>query len=270
MVRAGEAAGALDAVLARLADLMEKSAALRRKLVAAMAYPTLVIGVAGLILLALMTFVVPPFVRILQDFEAPMPWLTRIVLGVCLGIRSHFLLGLLGGVASVAGYRMLRRAPGVSMAIDRLRLRIPGFGSLTKKVAAARFSRTFGTLIGSGVPILHALSITRDTMGNLAMRHAISDVQERIRAGEPMAEPLENSECFPAMLAHMVRIGEETGLLDRMLIKIANSYDEEVDTTVSGLSSLIEPIVILLVGSAVGVVVLSLFLPLISIIMHVD
>ncbi len=268
MVRAGEAGGALDLVFERLAGFQEKSQQLRGKVRAAMVYPLVVLVVAASILAGLLVFVVPKFKQIFADLlkGAPLPPLTRAVLAVSEGARAHW-IGLLAG-ASVCGlvYQVCHRHPAGRRALDRLVLRLPVIGELALKTLVARFSRTLGTLLSSGVPVLQALTIARDTCGNLRVAGAIGVVHDRVKEGEPMARPLEGTQVFPPMVPSLIEVGEHTGQLPEMLGKVADIFDGEVDTTVAGLSSLLEPVMVVFLATVVGVIVVALFLPLVRIV----
>jgi type IV pilus assembly protein PilC len=268
MVRAGEAGGALDLVFERLAGFQEKSQQLRGKVRAAMVYPLVVLVVAASILAGLLVFVVPKFKQIFADLlkGAPLPPLTRAVLAVSEGARAHW-IGLLAG-ASVCGlvYHLGHRHPAGRRMLDRLVLRLPVFGELALKTLVARFSRTLGTLLSSGVPVLQALTIARDTCGNLRVAGAIGVVHDRVKEGEPMARPLEGTRVFPPMVPSLIEVGEHTGQLPEMLGKVADIFDGEVDTTVAGLSSLLEPAMVVFLATVVGVIVVALFLPLVRIV----
>jgi type IV pilus assembly protein PilC len=268
MVRAGEAGGALDLVFERLAGFQEKSQRLRGKVQAAMVYPLVVLVVAASILAGLLVFVVPKFKQIFADLlkGAPLPPLTRAVLAVSEGARVHW-IGLLAG-ASVCGlvYQVCHRHPAGRRMLDRLVLRLPVFGELALKTLVARFSRTLGTLLSSGVPVLQALTIARDTCGNLRVAGAIGVVHDRVKEGESMARPLEGTRVFPPMVPSLIEVGEHTGQLPEMLGKVADIFDGEVDATVAGLSSLLEPMMVVFLATVVGIIVVALFLPLVRIV----
>lgn len=268
MIKAGEAAGVLDVVLDRLAKFQEKSLQLRRKVKSALMYPLIVMSVAVIILTVLLVFVVPKFKQIFADMlkGAPLPWLTQIVLGASEAVRSHYLVTL--GVLVVAWllFQSFKKTKQGAQMIDGWVVRAPIFGELVLKSLVARFTRTLGTLLSSGVPILQALTITRDTTGNARVAAALDVVHDRVKEGDPVARPLESTKVFPGMVASMIEVGEQTGQLPDMLNKVADIYDEEVDTTVAGLSSLIEPILIVFLAVVVGTIVIALFLPIIKIV----
>ncbi len=268
MVKAGELGGVLELVLNRLAEFQEKAQKIKNKVVAAMFYPIIVLFIAIAILLFLLVFIVPKFEEIFNDMLGgrPLPALTRFVMGASEAVQNNFILIILGGAALVVGYVLTSRSPGGRAALDRIKIRMPLFGDLIRKGAISRFSRTLGTLVTSGVPILQALSITRETAGNVVIANAISKVHDSVKEGESIVQPLEASGVFPPMVISMIDVGEETGQLPDMLLKIAEVYDDEVDNAVTGLTSLLEPIMIVFLAVIVGTIVIALFLPLISII----
>ena len=268
MIRAGEASGALDQVLDRLAGFQEKSLQLQSRIRAALVYPIVVLAVAVLILVGLLVFVVPKFKQIFADLlrGAPLPPLTRAVLAASEAVQHH--LGLLAAlfVGLVVIFSFLRRTPAGTRMIDTWTLRVPVFGSLALRAVIARFSRTLGTLLSSGVPILGALLIARDTCGNVHVGAAILRIHDSVKEGTSVVRPLEDSGVFPPLVGSMVEVGEHTGQLDGMLNKVADIYEEEVDTAVAGLSSLLEPMLILFLALIVGTIVIALFLPIIRIV----
>lgn len=268
MVKAGEAGGLLDAVLDRQARFLEKSQQLRGKVKAAMVYPLVVMTVALTILVGLLVFVVPQFKKIFADLlkGAPLPTLTQGVLSVSDFVRAHYPIVLAGLAVAWFAFGFFRRSAGGSQLIDGLLVRLPLFGDLILKSLVARFSRTLGTLLSSGVAILPSLLITRDTCGNARVAGAIGFVHDRVKAGEPVARTLESTQVLPVMVTSMIDVGEHTGQLPAMLGKIADLYDDEVDNAVAGLSSLIEPVLILLLAGVVGTIVIALFLPIVRIV----
>jgi type IV pilus assembly protein PilC len=268
MVRAGELGGVLEVVLTRLAEFQEKAQKIKNKVVAAMVYPTIVLVLALAIMTFLMVFIVPRFEAIFHDMlgDKPLPAITRFVIGVSAFVQEHWaiLLGSLMGVIIV--YKVVARTRTGRAVCDRIKLRAPLFGDLIRKTSISRFARTLGTLVTSGVPILQALTITRETAGNMVIARAISQVHDRVKEGESIVLPLETSGAFPPMVISMIDVGEETGQLPEMLLKIAEVYDDEVDNSVAALTSLLEPIMIVLLALIVGTIVIALFMPLISII----
>lgn len=268
MVRAGEASGALDVVLDRLAQFLEKAERTRGKVKAAMTYPVIIMIVAAGIVGGLMLFVIPKFETIFHDLlkGQALPPLTQAVLAVSTFVRDHVLLTAAAAAAAYATLVLLRRTRGGTRVFDWLALHLPVFGDLGLKASVARFTRTFGTLLASGVPILQALRITRDTSGNVFVAGALEAAHDRVKAGETLARPLASATVLPPMVASMIDVGEETGALPEMLARIADTYDEEVDNAVAALTSLIEPVMIVIMAVLVGTIVLSLFLPIIRII----
>ena len=268
MVRAGEAGGVLELVLTRLAEFQEKAQKIKNKVVAAMVYPVIVLLLAVGIMSFLLVFIVPRFQQIFHDMlgDKPLPAITVFVIGVSEFMQQHYLVLVAMIVAVVFGYRFGVRTKRGRAVADRLKLRMPLFGDLLRKTAISRFSRTLGTLVTSGVPILQALNITRETAGNAVIAGAIAQVHDSVKEGDSIVQPLEASGAFPPMVVSMIDVGEETGQLPEMLLKIAEVYDDEVDNAVAGLTSLLEPIMIVLLAVIVGTIVIALFMPLISII----
>jgi len=268
MIRAGEAGGVLDVVLDRLARFQEKSLQLRGKITSAMVYPVIVLAVALAILVGLLLFVVPKFKQIFADLlkGAPLPPLTQFVLTLSDAVQHHYLVALGLGAVGWTAFRAYGRTTRGAHLLDTLVIRLPLFGELIVKGIVARFGRTFGTLLASGVPILPALLITRDTCGNARVAAAIAEVHDRVKEGSSVAKPLEAAHVFPPMVTSMVDVGEHTGQLPEMLGKVADIYEEEVDNAVAGLSSLIEPVLILFLALVVGTIVIALFLPIVRIV----
>jgi type IV pilus assembly protein PilC len=268
MVKAGEVGGVLELVLTRLSEFQEKAARIRNKVLSAMVYPIIVMTMAIGILCFLLVFIVPRFEVIFHDLlgDKPLPPVTRFVLGVS-DLMQHQGLVLLGAVvAIVVIYNFVGRTRRGRLVIDNFKLRMPLFGNLNRKTAISRFARTLGTLVTSGVPILQALNITHETAGNAAIARAIARVHDSVKEGESIVQQLEASKVFPPMVVSMVDVGEETGKLPEMLLKIAEVYDDEVDNAVVALTSMLEPIMIVFLAVIVGTIVLALFTPLISII----
>ncbi len=273
MVKAGELGGVLELVLNRLAEFQEKAQKVKNKVISAMAYPVIVLIIAMLIMVFLMAFIVPKFQTIFNDMlnGRPLPPITRYVIAVSDVIQKMFIPPYLwmtigGTVFVVVAYKMVSKSEGGRRFLDKLTLATPLFGDLLRKSAISRFSRTLGTLVTSGVPILQALNITRDTAGNVVIAEAVSKVHDAVKEGESIVQPLEASGVFPPMVVSMVDVGEETGQLPEMLLKIAEVYDDEVDNAVEGLTSLLEPIMIVILALIVGTIVIALFMPLIDII----
>ena len=268
MVKAGEVGGVLELVLGRLAEFQEKAQKIKNKVIAAMVYPIIVMTMAFAIMTFLLIFIVPKFEAIFHDMlgDKPLPIITLFVIGVSSFVKNHGLILLGSIIAAVAAYKLIARTrPGRSI-IDRFTLHLPLVGDVIRKTAISRFSRTLGTLVTSGVPILQALNITRDTAGNMVIASAISRVHESVKEGESIVQPLEASGVFPPMVISMIDVGEETGQLPEMLLKIADVYDDEVDNSVAGMTAALEPIMIVFLAVIVGTIVIALFMPLISII----
>ncbi len=268
MVKAGELGGVLELVLNRLAEFQEKAQKIKNKVVAAMAYPVIVLVIAMLILVFLLAFIVPKFEQIFNDMLAgkPLPALTRYVIAASNGMQTYWYY-IIGAIfVIIFGYKMIANSPKGRVALDKIMLKAPLFGDLTRKSSISRFSRTLGTLVTSGVPILQALNITRDTAGNAIIADAVTKVHDAVKEGESIVQPLEASGVFPPMVISMVDVGEETGQLPEMLLKIAEVYDDEVDNAVEGLTSLLEPIMIVFLALIVGTIVIALFMPLIEVI----
>src|SRR3954470_4991813 len=268
MVKAGELGGVLEVVLTRLAEFQEKAQKIKNKVLAAMVYPIIVMVLAVGIMTFLLIFIVPRFQAIFHDMlgDKPLPAITVFVIGISGFVQNNwmFLLGAI--VALIIGYKLISRTRGGRAVLDRIKLRAPLFGDLLRKTAISRFSRTLGTLVTSGVPILQALTITRETAGNVVIANAISQVHDSVKEGESIVQPLEASGAFPPMVISMIDVGEETGQLPEMLLKIAEVYDDEVDNSVAALTSMLEPIMIVFLAVIVGTIVIALFMPLISII----
>jgi type IV pilus assembly protein PilC len=265
MVRAGELGGILDEVLNRLATQLEKEDSIRRAVKSAMVYPILIGSFAILVLIGMVMFLIPIFAGMYKDLgNAQLPLLTRIMVGVSGIFRSWWgLVVLVAIIALIWGLRRLKRTERGTMVWDRMKLRIPmGIGQIVRKLAVARFSRTLGTLIASGVPILQAIEITGQAAGNAVIEKAMVEVEQSVKEGQSITKPLENVSVFPAMVTQMISVGEETGSLDAMLSKIADFYEDEVNASIKSLTSILEPILMLGVGAIVGLVVISMYLPI--------
>jgi len=266
MVKAGELGGVLEVVLQRLAEFMEKAQKIKGKVIAAMFYPVAVLVVATGILAVLMVWVVPKFKESFKDMlpGQGLPPFTQLVLGISDMIANNFLFTVAGLVAFFIGLKLFTKTKGGRRLFDKFKLSMPGLGPVISKVAISRFTRTLGTLVSSGVPILQALTIVKETSGNVIVSNAVAAVHESVKEGETITAPLEASNVFPPMVVSMVDVGEQTGALPEMLMKIADNYDEEVDNAVSAMTSLLEPIMIVFLAVIVGSIVIALFLPLIS------
>ncbi len=272
MVKAGEVGGVLELVLIRLAEFQEKAQKVKNKVVAAMFYPVIVLFIAVGIMGFLLVFIVPKFEQIFKDMlnGKPLPALTAWVIAASRLVKDNFIVLALVIAAIVIAYRLFASTAGGKIIIDKVLLRLPLFGDLTRKSSISRFSRTLGTLVTSGVPILQALNITRETAGNHVVGEAIGKVHDSVKEGESIVQPLEASGIFPPMVISMIDVGEETGQLPEMLLKVAEVYDDEVDNAVAGLTSLLEPIMIVFLAVVVGTIVIALFLPLITIIQQMQ
>lgn len=267
MVKAGELGGVLEVVLARLAEFQEKAQKIKGKVIAAMFYPVAVMIVAVAILAVLLVFVVPKFEQIFKDMLGPgkeLPAFTQLVLGISNTIKNHAILTTLGVIVFAVAFVLWSKTKGGRQVIDKVKLKMPILGPVFSKVAISRFSRTLGTLVSSGVPILQALTIVKETSGNVIVGAAVAAVHESVKEGETITAPLEASNVFPPMVISMVDVGEQTGALPEMLMKIADNYDEEVDNAVSAMTSLLEPIMIVFLAVVVGSIVIAMFLPLIA------
>jgi len=264
MVKAGEAGGVMDEVLNRLAEFMEKSERLKARVKSAMVYPTLVLVFAIGIVTFLVTVIVPKFAEIFLEMDIDLPTLTSVLIQISEFSKRRWYVFILGFSLLVTGIKMSYKTEKGKFQMDKTLLKIPVFGDLFRKVAIARFSRTLGTLISSGVPILKSLSIVRETIGNEVVAKAVTMIHDSIREGESIVGPLRESKVFPPMVVGMVDVGEQTGNLAEMLIKVADTYDEEVDVAVQGLTSVLEPLMIITLAFIVGFIVIAMFLPLIK------
>jgi type IV pilus assembly protein PilC len=266
MVKAGELGGVLEVVLARLSEFMEKAQKIKGKVIAAMFYPCAVLVVATVILMILMVVVVPKFKEVFAGMleGQGLPAFTQLVLGISEIIKDHFLVAV--GVAVVLWiiFLLIIRTTAGRRIFDKIKLKAPVIGPVVTKVAISRFTRTLGTLISSGVPILQALTIVKETSGNVIVGAAVSAIHDSVKEGETITAPLEASRVFPPMVISMVDVGEQTGALPEMLLKIADNYDEEVDNAVAAMTSLLEPIMIVFLAVIVGSIVIAMFLPLIA------
>ena len=268
MVKAGEAGGVLELVLIRLAEFMEKAERIKNKVKSAMIYPVVVLFFAVLILAFLLVKIIPKFAEIFDDLlgGASLPALTQFVINISDVVTHRWYWVVAVIILMVIAVKLWRKTDTGRYYLDLIKLKTPMFGTLFTKTAVARFSRTLGTLMSSGVPILQALNIVRDTAGNDVIARAIQDVHESVKEGDTMAMPLEAAKVFPVMVVSMVDVGEETGALPEMLTKVADNYEDEVDTAVEGLTSIIEPVMIILLAVIIGTIVIAMFVPLISII----
>lgn len=272
MVKAGELGGVLEIVLNRLAEFQEKAQKLRNKVVSAMTYPVIVLSIAVIILIFLLAFIVPKFEQIFKDLlgNKPLPDLTRFIMGLSGSIVANWYIVLGVVIAAAVGWKVFSGSPKGRVILDKLALKLPLFGDLTRKSSISRFSRTLGTLVTSGVPILQALTITRETAGNSVIMDAVTKVHDAVKEGESIVTPLEASGVFPPMVISMVDVGEETGQLPDMLLKVADVFDDEVDNTVDALTSLMEPLMIVFLAVVVGTIVIALFLPMVDLLKNMS
>jgi type IV pilus assembly protein PilC len=266
MVQAGEIGGALDAILIRLALYREKADKLIRKVKGAMVYPSVIVVVAVGVTFGMLTFIVPVFAKMFSGLNAELPMPTQYVLAISNFLQSNILYLFFGLVALVGTTLWWKRTPGGAMTFDQTMLKTPIFGTLIRKSAVARFTRTLGTLLSSGVSIIEAMEITAKTAGNLVIARAINRSVLAIAEGDTITGPLKDSGVFPPMVTQMISVGEKTGGLDEMLNKIADFYDDEVDEAVTALTSIIEPVIIVLMGVVIGGILIAMYLPMFDII----
>jgi type IV pilus assembly protein PilC len=263
MVEAGEAAGILDQVLDRMAFQIERETKLKRRVKGAMMYPTMVLIFATLVLVGMLLFLVPIFTKIFTDLGGELPKLTQIVVAMSDFIKNYWYAMIIAGIGGTFGFKKWRKTEHGKRNWDKFKLKLPmQVGDVVLKVTMARFSRTFSTLVGAGVDIIKAIEITAQTAGNWVVEDALLEVKTRVHEGVPIAQPLVENDIFPPMVSQMVRVGEETGELDKMLGKIADFYEEEVDAAISTLTSIIEPIMMMGVGMMVGVIIISMYMPM--------
>jgi len=269
MVAAGETGGVLDLILARVADFMEKTQKLKSRVKSAMVYPIVVLTAAFGIILGLMKYVIPQFKTVLEEMvSGELNPVTKTVLGVSNWIATQYgwavIIGIPFGIIFLL--KIARKFHTGRYVLDSIKLKLPVMGQLTNKVSVTRWTRTLGTLIGAGVPILDALTVTRETAGNEVFAKMLTNVHNSIRQGDTFADPLRQSKTVDLIVSNMVAVGEETGDLDKMLLKVAENFDEQVDVLVASLMSMLEPIMVIMLGGIVGLVVISVFLPMIQVI----
>jgi general secretion pathway protein F len=264
MIRAGEAGGSIEVVLARLAEFMERSKALQDSVTSALIYPLILLGVSGLSVVILLTFVVPQFQQLFADAGKALPLATQVVIAVGDGFRRYWWVGLLVIVGLVLTVQQQLSRPQTRYRWDGLLLRAPLLGDLVAKVEMARFARTLGTLLGNGVSLLAALAIVKETLTNQMLASALGDVAENLKAGQGLAEPLLAAGTFPKLAIHMIRVGEETGQLQEMLLQVADTYDGEVQSTVKRLLALLEPVLILGLGVIIAGIIMSILVAILS------
>jgi type IV pilus assembly protein PilC len=265
LVAAGEVGGILDVILARLAEYIEKLAKLKKKVRGALTYPAIVVTIAVMVMAVILIYVIPVFARLFTDAGVKLPPLTLFVMALSNFAIRFFYWIIIGFVMLILLVRRFRKTPKVRMLSDRLLLRLPVFGMLLRKVAVARFARTLGTMLASGVPILDALDIVAGSAGNAVIEQAIRESRAAIAEGRSVAEPLQETKVFPGMVTQMISVGEATGALDTMLGKIADFYDEEVDITVEALTSLLEPLLLVFLGITIGGLLIAMYLPIFQI-----
>ncbi len=272
MINAGEAGGVLDLILARLADFMEKAAKLKKKVIGAMIYPVVVITIAVGIVSMIMIFVIPEFEKIFLDFNTKLPGITQLLLSISRWFAEEYGWAYLicFPVVWMLMIKLIKMSEGGKYAVDAVKLKIPILGGILAKTAIARFTRTLGTLISAGVPILDAINITKETCGNEVYSRALLKVHDAIREGESIADPLRATKVCDAIVVNMIDVGEETGDLDKMLMKIADNYDNDVDVLVGSLISILEPVMVVILGVIVGFIVIALFAPMVSLIQAVS
>jgi len=265
MVKVGETGGVLSQVLDRISSYMEKTLRLQRKVKSALIYPAVVVSMAIIITVVLLVKVVPTFAGIYDSFNAELPGMTQALIGVSTILKKYLILVILAVGGIIYGIRQWHKTEKGAVIIDGSILKMPVFGDLLRKVAISRFSRTLATLIQSGVPILESLEIVGKTIGNRVLELVVDDVKNSVREGESLAQPLTKSDVFPPMVTRMIAIGEKSGQMEKMLLKISEFYDDQVDTAVDGLTSIIEPLIIGVLGVIIGFIVIALFLPIMSI-----
>ena len=263
MVRAGEAGGVLEDSLERIADQLEKDDSLRRQVKSAMAYPTVVLSFALIVLIAMIAFIVPVFVGVFKDFGGELPLITRFTVGLSDLVTGSWYILIALAIGGFVGFRKWKSSSWGRPQWDAFRLRIPfKIGKTVQKIALARWSRTFSALYGAGVPIMQAIEVTGQTAGNAVVDRAMASVIESVKSGGSIAEPLKQAPIFPPMVAQMIAIGEETGNLDTMLSKVADFYEDEVSAAIKALTSILEPVMIVLVGGIVGFIVVAMYMPM--------
>ena len=262
MVQAGEVGGALDVTMQRLANQLEKAAKLKAQVKAAMVYPAAIVGVAIIVVSVLMVWVIPIFAKMFTDFGGTLPAPTLFVIAVSDFMQQYIVVMIIAAVAGLYGLKKYYATPGGKLQIDALMLKLPVVGDLIRKIAVAQFTRTFGTLLQSGVPIMEGLEIVARISGNKVVENAILDARQNVGEGKTLSDPLSKSAVFPPMVVQMINVGEATGALDAMLGKIADFYDDEVDAAVTALTSLLEPVLMVFLGTVIGFIVIAMYLPI--------
>ncbi|MFH1539027.1 MAG: type II secretion system F family protein [bacterium] len=266
LTRAGEVGGVLDETLDRVADFLEKDQRLRAKIKSSMTYPVAIMIFAVIIVLGLVVFVIPTFQSIFEGLGIKLPVMTQFLITLSIILRTKPLHILVTIIVLVIGFRAYVRSPRGKFQYHKLMFKLPVFGLLMRKITISRFTRTLGTLLSSGVPVMQAMEVTGKASGNMVVEKAVEEVRESLREGESISAPMERSGIFPPMVTQMIAVGEETGSLDKMLEKISDFYDMEVETTLDALTSLLEPLMLIFIGAAIGFIVISMFLPMLSII----
>jgi type IV pilus assembly protein PilC len=270
MVKAAETGGILDKILDRLATFLESEQEIRAKIKGAMIYPVLVLGFALTMVTALFLFVLPKFKEIFDSMNIEMPAATRMLFGISAVMQHYWYVGLIGGIGAFTAYKYYAKTEAGAWQIDTIKLKVPIIGELVQKMAISRFSRTFATLIASGVPMMRSLEIVGETSGNRVIAHAVENARNAIREGQKISTPLGQSNLFPGMVTHMIDIGEETGRLSEMLAKVSDFYDAEVENAVKALTSLIEPCLIVTMGGIVGFIAISIMSPIFKMISSIS
>ena len=266
LVHVGETGGVLDSMLSRLSTYLEKAQALKHRVQMAIVYPILVMTIAVLVVTFLMVFIIPIFAAFFENAGVPLPLPTRIVIAISNGVVRYWYIVIAVCVAAMYGFRMWYRTEAGRLAVDRFFLRAPIFGPLVRKISIARFTRTLSALLGGGVPIIDALRITAKTAGNRVVENSVMSARERVMAGHTLGERIKDSGVFPPMVVQMVIVGEQTGALDNMLAKVADYYEDEVDVAVSGLTALLEPLLIVFLGVVIGGIVIAIYLPIFKVV----
>lgn len=262
MVRAGEVGGVLDEILNKIADLMEKEFAIKQKIKSAMAYPSFVIGAAALMTIFMLTFILPQFVGVFAQFGGELPALTQFFVTLTYLFNKYWYIFFMIIVGLIFAFLAYTKTTNGKFNFDKFKLNAPVFGEINSKGAIARFTRIFGTLIKSGVPILEALSVSSNAIGNLVISKAVLDAKTKIKEGQSISGPLAASGVFPPMVTQMIMVGEESGELEEMLVNVANFYDQEVDRTVEKLTAIIEPLMMVFIGLTIGTMIIAMYLPI--------
>ncbi len=264
MVAAGEAGGILDGILSRLADYQEANERLVRKVKKALTYPVMVAIVAVVVVILMLSFVVPTFAQTFMEAGGELPWPTQVVMNLSDGIRDYAAFWILGAVAIVVAFKVIMKVPKLHLGWDRMMLKMPKLGDLQVKSSVARFSRTLGTLLNAGVSVTEALQVTAKTSGNMAVENAIMKIAVGLAGGKSIVDPMKETGIFPAMVVQMVGVGEKTGQLGGMLLKVADFYDEEVDAAIDAVTSMMEPLIMVFLGGAVGFLMIAMYMPIFS------